>query len=139
MNFNDNLILNELNSDHIINKTLISEQINCDDIQSKNFAVVSDERKKNNIKYNNISPDLLDNINQVTFKYNNDNENDKEHIGFIAQEIQKYYPELVNEDEYGYLSVKYIEMIPLLLNYNKDMKKEMKEEIDRIKKMITNK
>ena len=81
----------------------------------------------------------MDNINQVTFKYNNDNENDKEHIGFIAQEIQKYYPELVNEDEYGYLSVKYIEMIPLLLNYNKDMKKEMKEEIDRIKKMITNK
>ena len=121
---NLNLVL--LNSDQIVSKKLSCDSITsenniftnaiCDDIQTKNFLVTSDKRKKNTIRYNNINSDNLEHIQQATFKYNDDN---KEHIGFIAQDIQKYYPELVHTDENGFLSVKYVEMIPLLLNYNK--------------------
>ena len=143
INIGNNLNLVLLNSDQIISKKISCDSLTsdtnifkntiCDDLQTKNFLVVSDKRKKNTIKYNNINSEYLDHIQQATFKYNNDN---KEHIGFIAQDIQKYYPELVHTDENGFLSVKYVEMIPLLLNYNKSMKKELKDELDKLKSFI---
>ena len=37
------------------------------------------------------------------------------HYGFIAQELQKIYPDLVVEGEDGYLGVNYLEIIPLLV------------------------
>lgn len=37
------------------------------------------------------------------------------HYGFIAQELQEIYPDLVVEGEDGYLGVNYIEVIPLLV------------------------
>ncbi len=40
---------------------------------------------------------------------------DKEHYGFIAQEFREFYPELVYEDSLGYLSINYIELIPMLV------------------------
>lgn len=37
------------------------------------------------------------------------------HYGLIAQELQEIYPDLVIEDEDGYLAVNYVEIIPLLI------------------------
>jgi len=37
------------------------------------------------------------------------------HFGFIAQDIQKVFPELVYADKQGYLSVDYISLIPILV------------------------
>lgn len=37
------------------------------------------------------------------------------HYGFVAQELQEIYPDLVVEGEDGYLGVNYIEIIPLLV------------------------
>ena len=37
----------------------------------------------------------------------------KKHFGLIAQDLQKIYPDLVYENDNGYLSVNYTEMIPL--------------------------
>lgn len=47
------------------------------------------------------------------------------HYGFIAQELQKLYPELVNEDEDGYLSINYIELIPLLVQAVQELSAEV--------------
>lgn len=118
-------------------KDLISENIKCtnfvlnegnfnkllgDQIDVKEVNIISDRRKKKNIKYNPISSDKLDDINIVSFEYKGENEN---HIGFIAQEIEELYPQLVKKDEHGYLSVKYLEIIPLLIDYNKNLKKKI--------------
>jgi len=118
-------------------KDLISENIKCtnfdldngnfnklvgDQIDAKEINIISDRRKKKNIKYNPISSDKLDDINVVSFEYKGENEN---HIGFIAQEIEELYPQLVKKDEHGYLSVKYLEIIPLLIDYNKNLKKKI--------------
>jgi len=43
------------------------------------------------------------------------------HFGFYAQELQKVLPELVREDEDGYLAVNYIEMIPVLTEALKEL------------------
>ena len=125
----ENIIAEKLESTTIISTNNTFTNAICDDLQAKNFTVVSDIRRKYDIEYNNRSSEFLDNINQVTFKYNGDTKN---HIGFIAQEIEKYYPELIEKDDKGFLSVKYVEMIPLLLNYNKNLKSE----IEKIKNLI---
>ena len=40
----------------------------------------------------------------------------RERFGFIAQQVKEYFPELVKEDEDGYLSVDYIGFIPVLVD-----------------------
>ena len=46
----------------------------------------------------------------------------KTHFGFIAQELREVFPNLVFEDEIGWLAVNYTGMIPLLLQGMKDLK-----------------
>ena len=101
---------------------LTSNGIVCNDFETSSFSITSDERCKQNILYNSISSKLLDNINLVTFDYKKHEGN---HIGFIAQDIEQYYPQLIKKDENGQLSVKYLEIIPLLLDYSQELKKDL--------------
>lgn len=77
-----------------------------------------------NINLNNIETidntefDKLLNLNSV--KYNDNNQ--KKHYGFIAQEIKEIYPELVERN-----SINFIEFIPLLLSKIKKMQTEINE------------
>lgn len=45
--------------------------------------------------------------------------------GFIAQDVQKIFPELVETDNEGFLSVNYIGLIPHLLEAIKDLKNQV--------------
>lgn len=49
----------------------------------------------------------------------------KKHYGLIAQDLQKLYPDLVYEDENGYLSINYIGIIPLLIESIKELNTEV--------------
>lgn len=49
----------------------------------------------------------------------------KTHFGLIAQELQKEYPELVYEQDNGYLSVDYVGLIPILIQSAKEMKAQI--------------
>jgi len=52
----------------------------------------------------------------------------KKHYGLIAQDVQEIYPDLVYENDNGYLSINYTELIPLLIQSIK----ELKEEVDQL-------
>ena len=52
---------------------------------------------------------------------------DIRHYGVSAQELQKIYPDLVHEGEDGYLSVNYVEMVPLLLRSMQELKARVQE------------
>ena len=52
--------------------------------------------------------------------------------GVIAQEVQKEFPEMVKMDSDGYLTVDYIQFIPILI----ESIRELKNEIDSIKCQI---
>lgn len=52
--------------------------------------------------------------------------------GFIAQEVQRIFPELVKTDEKGYLSVDYVGLVPHLVEANKLLKKQNEEMLERI-------
>ena len=47
------------------------------------------------------------------------------HYGFIAQDVEKLYPELVKTSAVGYKTVNYLEMIPMLVSKMQDMQREI--------------
>jgi len=59
-------------------------------------------------------------------------ETDTESMGFIAQDLQTVFPELVKQDKNGYLSVDYISIIPVLV----EAVKEQQAQIEELKKLI---
>ena len=93
----------------------------------------SDIILKDNIEQINI--DDFNKLNPISFTFKDDDKN-KKHYGFIAQELEIVYPELVTNTELGFKSVNYIEMIPILLSQMKNMQLEidkLKDEIKEIK------
>ena len=93
----------------------------------------SDITLKDNIEPINL--DDFNKLNPVSFTFKDDDKN-KKHYGFIAQELETLYPELVTNTELGFKSVNYIEMIPILLSQMKNMQIEidkLKEEINKMK------
>jgi hypothetical protein len=72
---------------------------------------------------NNLSK--LENINPIYYSFNNF-EDDRNRIGLIAQEVQEYFPELVNLDpKTDSLTLNYTGLIPILLGAIKELKKEV--------------
>lgn len=71
----------------------------------------------------NQEVNTLESTEETNYLYNTDSDILKqEHIGLIAQELKQIYPELVNEGEDGYLSVNYIEIIPILIKSIQELK-----------------
>ena len=89
----------------------------------------SDITLKDNIGEINI--DDFNKLNPVSFTFKDD-EQHKKHYGFIAQELETVYPELVTDTEIGFKAVNYIELIPILLSQMKNMQVE----IDKLKEDI---
>ena len=57
-----------------------------------------------------------------------DDNQGKENIGVIAQEVNSFFPEIVAKDENGYMSVDYSKLTVIILRVMKDL-------IDRISKL----
>ena len=49
----------------------------------------------------------------------------QQHYGFLAQELQKLFPELVQKEGDGYLSVNYIELIPIMVQALQELSAEV--------------
>lgn len=88
-------------------------------VNAPTFNNVSDRRLKSDIdKIENVLEKLIQ-VQSYSFVFKNDGEK-KRHFGFIAQELQKTYPNLVQTTGSGYLSVNYIEVIPILVEALKE-------------------
>lgn len=51
----------------------------------------------------------------------------RRHFGIDASELQKVYPDLVLEGQDGYLSVNYVELVPILIRSIQELKQELDE------------
>ena len=51
----------------------------------------------------------------------------RRHFGIDAEELQKIYPDLVLEGQDGYLSVNYVELVPILIRSIQELKQELDE------------
>ena len=68
------------------------------------------------------------------------NFNDKKQLGFIAQDIEKIFPELVLTDQNGYKSVDYVKITPILVKAVQEQQNEIKDQqsqIEELKKQNT--
>lgn len=86
------------------------------------FNQISDERLKSDIQPIEGALDKISDIRGVSFEMGG-----KKDIGVIAQEIQKVLPEVVTEDNKGYLSVSYGNIVGVLIEAVKELKAEVEE------------
>jgi hypothetical protein len=106
-------------------------------VGATSYTTISDERFKQNIK-GIMNP--LDKITQIeghsytfnTSKFKERNFPGGERVGFLAQEIQKVFPDLVTMDSEGYLGVDYNGLIPVML----EAIKELKSQIDHTRELL---
>lgn len=104
----------------------------------------SDERLKKNIVP--MATNMLDKIallGAYTYQWKDDNRDQSKQIGFLAQEIEKVFPELVKTEENDTKSVAYTGMVPVLLEATKELKvkyettiEDLKQQISELKSMI---
>lgn len=101
-------------------------------ITSDEFIYSSDRRLKENITEINDYSNIL-NITPVSFNWKDDKKSD---IGVIAQDVERYFPELVIEKDDGYKGVNYQKLVVPMLGVLKDQQKQienLQKQIDELK------
>lgn len=66
---------------------------------------------------------------------NNADHKQRKRLGFLAQEVQVLFPELVQQDDVGFLYVNYVGLIPVLV----ESVKEQQEQIDELLELAAKK
>lgn len=102
----------------------------------QNVTTTSDLRKKTNIEsLNNFD---LDKLRPVQYNWRNRIDG-KKHFGFIAQEIEEVYPNLIKIDDKGFYSMDYLQLVPISiknLQIQANCIKELKNDIEEMKKQL---
>jgi len=96
-----------------------------ENIESIDSESIDNLMKLNVVKYNlkQLIIDTGDTATTQEYYYTNDSKLlERKHYGLIAQELKEIYPDLVYESEDGYLSVNYMEIIPILVKTIQDLK-----------------
>lgn len=93
----------------------------------------SDKRYKENIE--TIDDGLIRVLNSRGVKYNRDGNAE---VGVIAQEIQNSIPEVVSEDNNGYLSVNYNGLVGVLIEAVKEQDKLIQDLYSRVQNLENN-
>jgi hypothetical protein len=88
------------------------------------FSCSSDERLKKNFKQlDGILGKVLQ-LTPVKYVWRNEKEGDLEKIGFKAQEIKGFFPELIGSTPNGYLTMNYAGLTPILTKAIQEMYQE---------------
>jgi len=98
------------------------------------MLLTSDKRYKENIKVIENAMDKIQALDGFTYDFKDKEINGrnlkaitgKKQIGFVAQNVQEVFPELIEADKNSYLSVNYVAIIPVLV----EAMKEQQEVID---------
>jgi hypothetical protein len=106
-------------------------------VLATNFATTSDARFKTHIA---TLPNALDRVlamRGVSFDWRRNEFPDKnfkpgQQFGFIAQEMEKVCPALVNKDRDGYRAVDYTQVVPMLV----EAMKQQQQQIDALQKQV---
>ena len=98
-------------------------------LTSTDYNSSSDSRLKVNIKTIDNALGTIATLRGVSFDWK---DNSGRSYGLIAQEVQEILPDVVTEDENGFLGIKYTNMIGILV----EAIKEQQEQINTLKKLI---
>jgi hypothetical protein len=101
-------------------------------IRCTNLTQTSDARLKTNITALNSSLENIMRLNGYHYQWKDTAMGQSLQTGLLAQEVKAVFPELVQQDEKGILSVNYLGLIPVLV----EAVKELKKENDNLKSLI---
>lgn len=115
-------------------------------VRAQNFLQYSDVRFKTNIEDITDALNIISHLQGKTYQWKS-NESEltggRRVLGLIAQEVRRIIPEAVHEDNDGYLSVNYTDIVPLLIEALKQHVKNyqsdhvvIKEEINQLRDKI---
>ena len=99
------------------------------------FYDYSDKRLKNIKKESDYGIDELKNIKVYNFTFKND-KNKEPHVGVIAQDLQKVFPESVKKDDNGYLMIRKDEMFYAMVNAVKQLDKLVQGLVGEVKTIL---
>lgn len=101
-------------------------------VKANGIALTSDSIFKEEIEIVGSEMDKIKKINAVKYKLKTDEEVDvkdkKIHYGFLAQDLEKIYPHMVHTDKFGFKSIFYTELIPVLLEATKQQQDEIERQ-----------
>ena len=92
------------------------------DFIAHSFRARSDKRLKENISNIDSSLDIVKKLDAKKYNFINKT---KTSYGFLAQDMEKVLPELVEDDSEGLKSISYGEIIPILSNAIKELSKKI--------------
>jgi hypothetical protein len=99
----------------------------------------SDQRLKHKIISIQNSINHLSQLNGYHYYWKDKERDQSLQTGLIAQEVEKLFPELIQKDEKGFLSVNYVGLIPHLIEAIKELKTEndsLQTDINEIKSIV---
>ena len=99
-------------------------------IKTSGITESSDERLKKDIKSLEAALAKVMQLRAVSYKWKENqihSTTDKTQIGFIAQEVEKIIPELVDTDDEGYKSIQYSHLVPLLVGSIQELVLQLNE------------
>jgi hypothetical protein len=109
-------------------------------VKGTSFSSASDERYKTNTSNIEGALDKVQSMQGVYFNWNTDEfpyeAPEGTHIGLVAQDAEKFIPELVDTDSDGYKSISYDRIAPLLIEAIKEQQEiinELKADIEELK------
>jgi len=88
------------------------------------WTATSDIRLKNIISPIDSAVDKLSTLNPVVFSWKSD-ETNKENIGLIAQDVKAVLPQVIDTNKDGFLGVRYVELVPVLVKAIQELKAEI--------------
>lgn len=94
-------------------------------VKAQSFNAVSDKRLKENIVEYSPNKSILD-LSIYSYNFISDEKKTKK-IGCLAQDLKEICPEIVKEDDRGYLSIEENKIVYLLLDEVKKLKKRVDE------------
>jgi len=109
-------------------------------INSNGITETSDKRLKKDIHTLQDALGKIESLRGVSYKWRTEEYPEKnfkadEHIGVVAQEVEKVLPEVVNTDGEGYKSVEYSHLTPVLIEAIKELSKENRELRNRLQRI----
>ena len=127
-----------------VDATGIGELYNSGNVKGLSFISTSDKRVKQNIAPFSGALSKVMLLSPKTYFYNTEAfprfeaEKDKPQIGFIAQEVELIFPEMVatDGDEVGLKGVRYGQLTAVLVQAIKEMQQDYQSQIDELQKEI---
>jgi len=106
--------------------TINNTTLNGNTINYWNLNYYSDKSLKKNISKLKTDFENLSKLEPIEFKYKEDKEN-KKHFGFVAQDFEKVFPNLVSINQNGIKGTDITQLIPLLVSAVNELKKEVNQ------------